>query len=48
MITTTRVRVRRPVRTITDENGEQHTVRVAPPGRSNARRKAILEQLGTR
>ena len=46
MITTTRVRVRQPVRTITDEQGERITIRVQPAGRANARRKAILEQLG--
>lgn len=47
MTSTTFTRVRRPQRTVLDlESGERITIRVAPPGRSNARRKAILEQLG--
>ena len=46
MITTTRTRVRRPVRTVFDEQGERITIRVQPTGRANARRAAINEQLG--
>lgn len=46
MITSSTTRIRRPERTITDETGERHTVRVRPQGRANARRAAIAEQLG--
>ena len=46
MLTSDRVRVRRPVRTVVDEQGERITIRVQPAGRANARRKAINEQLG--
>ncbi len=48
MITSTATRIRRPVRTVVDEQGERHTVRVRPPGRANARRAAIAEQTGVR
>lgn len=45
--TNTMTRIRRPQRTIIDlESGERTTIRIAPPGRSNARRKAIREQEG--
>lgn len=45
-MTSTFTRVRRPQRTILDESGERITIRVAPPGRANARRAAIREQEG--